>query len=113
MIYRQTYTIKWHDTDAKRMVRPSAIVAYMQETANLQCEHHGTPLDALRDEKQLGFILSRLSVKLYRPLYAYEQIEVQTWICDSRGFSFNRCFRIVRGDEVIAEALGIGREVLA
>ena len=101
-----TYKIQtnWHDTDANRAVRPSKIVEYMQETANRQCEASSLPLDWLRDEKGLAFILGTISVNIYKPLHAYEEIEVRTWCREAKSSIFMRYFEIMRGDEKIAEA---------
>ena len=101
-----TYKIKtnWHDTDANRCVRPSKILEYMQETANRQCECSGLPLERLRDEKGLAFILGALSMNIYKPLHAYEEIEVNTWCKEAKGYIFMRYFEIIRGGEKIAEA---------
>lgn len=104
MIYTETYTTTWHDTGANRTVRPTQILMYMQETANHHCNAYGIPLDALRDERGLAFLLSRITLNFYEELHAYEQIEVQTWISEGRGLSFPRCFRILRGGKIIAEA---------
>ena len=94
----------WHDTDANRCVRPSKIVEYMQETANRQCEESGLPLERLRDEKGLAFILGALSMNVYKPLHAYEEIEVRTWCKEAKSYIFNRYFEIIRNGEKIAEA---------
>ena len=101
-----TYKIKtnWHDTDANRCVRPSKIVEYMQETANRQCESSGLPLEWLRDEKGLAFILGALSINIYTPLHAYDEIEVHTWCKEAKSYIFNRYFDITRNGELIAEA---------
>lgn len=107
MVYTHRYTVKWHDTDANREVRPSKILMYMQETGNLQLEAYKKPLDELRDQDGLAFILSRISVQIMKPLHAYDQIEVETWVSESRGFSFNRYFRMRRGEEIIAEAASV------
>lgn len=107
MKYLHHFKVKWHDTDANREVRPSQVLMYMQETANLQLQASGIPLDELRDRHGLGFLLSRISIRMYEPLYAYDEIDVQTWICDSRGFSFNRCFSIEKEGRVIAEAFSV------
>ena len=104
MKYSVPYTTRWHDTDATRRVRPSQLLVYMQETSNAHVAHIGMPLDQLRDEKQLAFILSRLRLAIYRPLYAFEDVRVETFTNPSRGFSSGRAFRILRGEEVIAEA---------
>ena len=107
MKYIEHYKIKWHDTDANRMVSPSRVLAYMQETANLHLRSCGMSLDDLRDQKKLAFILSRIAIRIYDPMYAYEEIDVETWVCESRGMSFHRCFRILRQDTVIAEAFSV------
>ena len=107
MKFTYHYTTRWHDTDAKREVRPSQILAYMQETSNYHLCSAGMSLDELRDQKGLAFLLSRITMRLYLPLHTGEEIEVQTWVCESRGLSFHRCFRILRGNEVIAEAFTV------
>ncbi len=101
-----TYRIKtnWHDTDANRCVRPSKIVEYMQETANRQCEDSGLPLDWLRDEHGLAFILGAISLNIKKPLHAYENIEVRTWCKEAKSYIFNRYFEIERDGEIVAEA---------
>ena len=101
-----TYKIKtnWHDTDANRVVRPSKILEYMQEAANRQCESSGLPLDEMRDEKGLAFILGALSMNIYKPLHAYDEIEVNTWCKEAKSYIFMRYFEIIRNGEKIAEA---------
>jgi acyl-ACP thioesterase len=101
-----TFKIKtnWHDTDANRYIRPSKIVEYMQETANRQCEVSGLPLEKLRDEKNLAFILGAISLNIYEPLHAYEDIEVNTWCKEAKSYIFNRYFEIIRNGKKIAEA---------
>ncbi len=107
MKHTEKYRVKWHDTDANRRVRPSELLEYMQETANLQFVSHKRDLDTERDNDGIAFILSKMCIDIHAPLFAYEEIEVETFTCESRGFSFNRCFRILRGGELIAEALSV------
>ncbi len=96
--------VNWHDTDAYRCVRPSKIIEYMQETANRQCEMSGLPLDKLRDEQSLAFILGAMSINIIKPLHAYDEIEVRTWCKKAKSYIFNRYFEIVREGETVAEA---------
>lgn len=104
MKYSDSYETRWHDTDANRQLRPSQLLVYMQETSNHHTASVGMQLDDLRDEKHLAFILSRLRLQIYRPLRAFEPIEVQTFTNPGRGLSSLRSFRILRGEEVVAEA---------
>jgi acyl-ACP thioesterase len=76
----------------------------MQETSNAHLDSTGHNLDRLRDEHALAFLLSKTRIALYAPLYAHERITVETFTAESRAFGFNRYYRILRGEEVIAAA---------
>lgn len=107
MKFTQQYSIKWHDTDANRQVRPSALVTYLQETANEHLVHIGISLDELRDSHGLAFILGSISVSSYEPLFAGDKIDVETWTCGERGFRHGRCFRVLREGKTVAEATSL------
>ncbi len=105
MFHAESYNLLWHDTDPTGQVRPSALLRYMQETANRQCRSWGYDLDRLFRTEGQGFLLARLQLTAYAPLHAYENIEVCTWCIPSHGYTFLRCFRVLRGEETVAEAL--------
>ena len=107
MKFKHQYVIKWHDTDANREVRSSALVTYLQETANEHLIHIGISLDELRDRYGLAFILGSISVRVYEPLFSGDEIEVSTWTCGEKGFRHNRCFRVVKGEKTVAEATSV------
>ena len=102
MKYIENHTVRWHDTDARREMRPSALLALMQETSNLQFVAVGQSLDAIRDKEGVGFILSRISFDILRPLAAFEKIRVETFTCGGRGYTFLRGFEVFCGEELIA-----------
>ena len=104
MIYSKLYTTSWHDTDAYRHVRPSALLVYMQEISNAHLASTGTTIDELRDTKGLAYILSKIRLDVLRPITSYEDIRVETWTVASRGYSSLRYYRILRGDETVAVA---------
>ena len=105
MLYTEKYQVRWHDTDAQRELRPSEVLAYMQECANHQFRVHAKSLDRMRDEDGVGFILSRIAVDFLSPIHAYEEIEVRTATCTGRGLSFPRRFELLRNGEVVARAM--------
>lgn len=107
MIFTESYDVRWHDTDFNLAATPSALLTFMQETANHHLTYLGTPLDEIRDTRGVGFILSKLALQVYAPLHAYDKIDVETWVGDDRGFRFHRAFRILRDNETIAEALTV------
>ena len=105
MYYSAHYKTKWHDTDGDGILRPSALLVYMQETANIQCREYGMDLNDLYRMEGKGFLLSRMMVRILAPLHAYEDIEVRTWCIDNKGYNFIRCFTVYRGGEQVALAV--------
>ena len=102
MYYDYHSTVHVNDTDVNGIASASHVLRYMQEAADLQLRDYGPSGDTLRKDG-LAFILSRFSMCLYRPLYAYDPIIATTWACPSRGASFERCSRLMRGDDLISE----------
>jgi acyl-ACP thioesterase len=105
MYFTQAYLTKWHDTDADRIIRPSQLMVYLQETANLHMIHAGQSLDELRDTQCLAFILTRMSLEIHQHVGAHEDIQVRTWITHGKGCNYPRYFSMERPDgSVIAQA---------
>lgn len=104
MIYKEQFETKWHDTDANRFLRPSAILMYMEETSGNHMRRVNRSLDEIRDKDGLAFILSRIGIHFYAPVAPFRTICVETWVNDSRGYSSIRHFRLYDGDILAAEA---------
>lgn len=106
MKWSEQYIVDSHDLDFNGIAKTSSLIRYMQECANAQCRTLGPSNEKLREDG-FAFLLSRFSAGLYAPVYAYEKLTVESWGVESRGFSFNRCYRILRGEEVVAEATSV------
>lgn len=106
MKWTENYRINSHDCDAAGKVRPSLVLRYMQETANLQLRTLGPTAEALVAADK-AFILSRINISQYAPLYAYDDITVSSWACESHGVTFNRCYQMRRGEDIVAEAASV------
>ncbi len=106
MIFQNTFRVNSHSCDMDRIARPGAVMSYLQEAANLQIETYGPRDRELRDAGQF-FVLSRFAFSLSSPIRAYETLRAETWAAPSRGFSFLRCHRLLRGDEVICNATSV------
>ncbi len=107
MIFTTPFTVNFHDTDLYARMRPSAVLMYMQEAANLHLNTYGPTMDEIRAGGH-AFLLSRVRVALYRPIPAYTPIEAQTWVNEEdQGYSFNRYYRILAGGETVAEAASV------
>ena len=106
MKYTQYFTVNSHDTDINGVVRPSAILRYMQETANLQFQTSHTNIYELNEQGK-SFLLMKATYFIYKPLHNFDKIRVDTWACEGRGVTFPRCAQIYRDDELICELLSV------
>ncbi len=107
MIFTTPFTVNFHDTDLYARLRPSAVLMYMQEAANLHLNTYGPTMDEIRDGGH-AFLLSRVRVSIYRAISAYTPIEAQTWVSNAdQGYSFNRFYRILADGETVAEATSV------
>lgn len=107
MRYTASFEILSHDTGHNGEVHPSAICRYLQEAADAQMRADGPTYRELIAQGY-SFVLSRLNVQLYHALQAYDHITVQTWGHNPpRGASYERFYRIYRGEELIAEAASV------
>lgn len=106
MIFRNTFKVNSHSCDYNHVARPGAVMTYLQECANLHLERYG-PRDAEMRADGHFFVLSRIGIAIHSPIRAYETLTAETWAAPSHGFSFFRCHRILRGDEVICEATSV------
>ncbi len=104
MVWTEEYRINSHGCDCNGFVKPSEVLRYMHETANMQLLNCGPSNEELRADNK-AFILSKVNMSIYDTLRAYDKIKVETWACESRGVSFNRCSRMYRGDDLVAEML--------
>lgn len=106
MTYEKRFEVYSTDVGHNELARPSAILRYMQETAVHQMLDEGPSYRQLF-ERGYAFILSRINMQMYLPLYEYEQVTVQTWACAERGARFGRSYRVLRGEEIVAEAVAV------
>jgi acyl-ACP thioesterase len=84
----------------------SALLRYMQDAACFAMEEDGPSYDDLFD-RGYSFVITRLRVSVYAPIRAHDELTAETWACESRGLQFNRCYRLLRNGELVAEAVSV------
>ena len=99
--YSYKTVVDTHDADCAGYARPSALLKYIQEAANIQTSLSKPSAAGLRDEGKY-FVVTKLVLSVKEPLYARDDITVSTWACPSKGVTFNRCGMIERDGEVCA-----------
>ena len=95
-----------HDIDFNGVARTSAIMRYIQTTAQLQLTANGLSYDELK-RKNRAFILSKIRLDIPRAVRAYDKLYAETFPCDSRGYSFLRCYRLTDGVNTVAVAASV------
>ncbi len=101
MKFSYTFRVSSQETDINGIASATAVMRYMQETANLGHEEFGPSMDELRASGK-AFILSRAALDIYKPLYAMDEITVTSWLNEARGYGYNRSTVIERNGEKIA-----------
>jgi medium-chain acyl-[acyl-carrier-protein] hydrolase len=106
MEYKYKTEIDVHDVDFNGVAKASSIMKYMQSAAQSQLTDSGMSYDNLY-RKNRAFILSRMKLEILHPLRAYDKITALTYPCESRGFSFPRCYALECDGEIVARAISL------
>lgn len=95
-----------HDVDYNGVVRASAIMKYIQSSAQLQLTENGLSYDELKRNNR-AFILSKIKLEINKTVRAYDKLYAETFPCESRGYSFLRCYRLTDGTSTVAVAASV------
>lgn len=106
MDYRIKTTVDIHDVDYNGIAKASSILKYIQGAAQCQLNEGGMSYDELKRNNR-AFLLSRMKLEVLRPLRAYTPITAITYPCESRGYSFLRCYALESDGEIVARAISV------
>ena len=102
MKFREKTTIQSADVDMRGVLRPTALLAKLEDVGGHQMIAFPPSNDDLR-ERGLAFITSRMVIQIRKELRENMEVDMETWATDSRGLSFNRCYRMLHDGEVAAD----------
>ena len=106
MKFRSDLIADIHEVDPNGIVRTSSLMKYIQSAAQTQLTLNGMSYDELKDMKR-AFILSRIKMEFTEPVRAYDPLCAVTYPCDSRGYSFLRCYALEKGGRTIGRAVSM------
>ncbi len=95
-----------HDVDFNGNIRTSSLMRYIQSSAQSQLTDNGLSYDALKEKKR-AFILSRIKMEFTECVRAYDRLSANTFPCDSRGYSFLRCYSLEKDGRNIGRAVSV------
>lgn len=101
MKFCYSFRVSSQDEDINGIASATAVMRYIQETANLGHEEFGPSMNELRRSGK-AFILSRAALDIYKPIYAMDEITVTSWLNDARGYGYTRSTVIERDGEKVA-----------
>ena len=104
--YSINTSVNIHDVDFNGVAKTSSILRYIQTAAQNQLTDNGMSYDELKEGKR-AFLLSRLKLEVERPLRAYEPLRAITYPCESRGYSFLRCYALESEGITVARAISV------
>ena len=104
MIYKRNFEVDMHDVDYNGVARTSALMRYMQTAAQCQLTDNGLSYDNLYG-MQKAFLLSRITMEFTEAVRAYEHVSAYTFPCESRGYSFFRCYGLEKEGRPIGRAV--------
>ena len=93
MEYRMKCEVNIHDVDYNGIAKTSSIMRYIQSATEAQLTAHGMSYDNLRKMNR-AFVLSKLKLEVLRPLSVGTPLTAVTYPCESRGYSFLRCYEL-------------------
>ncbi|MBQ9428561.1 MAG: hypothetical protein IJU41_03330 [Clostridia bacterium] len=105
MIFSDRSKIYGMDVDMNGFLRPSVLLAKMEDAGGRQMEAFPPTNDDLRAQ-DLAYVLSRVVLRIYTDVPEGVEAEAQTFAgSDSRGLSYMRYYRMLAGGETVAEAV--------
>ena len=106
MEFRTNLIADIHDVDHNGVVRTSSLMKYIQSAAQTQLTLNGMSYDELKNMKR-AFILSRIKMEFTEPVRACDHLTAVTYPCDSRGYSFLRCYALEKNGRTIGRAVSM------
>ena len=106
MEYRMKTEVDVHDVDYNGVAKTSSIMKYIQTAAQCQLTESGMSYDNLKKANR-AFILSRVKLEVLKPIRAYAPLTAITYPCESRGYSFLRCYALESDGVIVAKAISV------
>ena len=104
--FRVPTVVNIHDVDYNGIAKTSSIMRYIQTAAQNQLTENGMSYDQLK-EKRRAFILSRFKLEVAKPIRAYTPLVAVSYPCESRGYSFLRCYELLEDGIAVAKAISV------
>lgn len=106
MKFRTDITVDIHDVDFNGVARLTSLMQYVQSCAQAQLTYNGMSYEELRSIHR-AFILSKIKLEFNETIRAYDKLEAVSYPCESRGYSFLRCYALEKDGRTVGRAVAI------
>ncbi len=104
--YTKEFEVDIHDVDYNGIARTSALMRIIQSTAQSQLTDNNLSYDTLKKRRR-AFILSRIKMEFTEDIRAYEHLTGVSFPCHSHGYSFLRCYKLLRDGATVGRAVSV------
>lgn len=104
--FRYNLSVDVHDVDFNGIAKTSSLMKYIQSAAQSQLSEVGLSYDNMKRQKR-AFILSKIKMEFSEPIRAYDRLTAISFPCESRGFSFLRCYGLEKDGVTVGRAASI------
>ncbi len=104
--FRISTEVNVHDIDYNGVAKTSSILRYMQTAADSQLAELGMDFGGLKNMKR-AFVLSRIRLEVCKTLREGAPLTAITFPCESRGYSFLRCYGLEQDGVTVARAVSL------
>ena len=106
MKFRKNIEVNIHDVDHNGIARASALMKFIQTAAQDQLTENGMSYEQLKAMNR-AFILSRIKMEFTESVHAYDRLTAVSYPCESRGYSWLRCYALEKNGKTIGRAVSI------
>jgi len=106
MKFKKDIEVNIHDVDHNGIARASALMKYIQTAAQDQLTENNMSYDQLKAINR-AFILSRIKIEFTEAVRAYDRVTAVSYPCESRGYSWLRCYSLEKEGNTIGRAVSI------
>ena len=104
--YEREVEVDVHEVDFNGVCKASALMRYIQTAAQCQLTNIGMSYDQLKARGR-AFVLARIKLEFTETLRAYDKLTAVTFPCESRAFSFLRCYKLLKDGRTVGRAVSL------
>ncbi len=102
--YQQNFNVRYCDVDFKDELKPSTVLAFLEEAACYSADELGFGYQYIRP-RNLAFVVSNVCCEFLRPVRLFdEDVSVRTWPLPPSYATFGREYQLCVGEEVVLNA---------